>query len=203
MLPVASTPMISTLETGLIAAGSATFVLLLVFVIVFYYLYKNKVFLKSTIDPITDAAELRHLPIHKALVEHAAVDVVLKVIEENKGSVHALIRDYSAFDVAIEIRYDVRVLRALLLLSLPVDPISKAFVDPAEHRYAWTKIIQEDEHTSLVEEVIEMFPHLFMELSQVRDQRGRTSIKIASPRNESLLKEVRTNSLVFIKFSYL
>jgi hypothetical protein len=153
------------------------------FAAAFAFWYYKKYIHKKSEEEQARKSRLTKLPSHRAIFENANTESILEVIDTSVGTIHE--RDYdgqTAFDLAISKEcIDERIVLKLLLRSLPYDPETKQTIDPDQHTYAWTTIVQRDRFAGVINIVLCEYPTLAPLLSRAQDAEGRAAIDIASP----------------------
>jgi hypothetical protein len=128
------------------------------------------------------------LPVHRAIIRRADPDLILRLIEEYSDTVNR--RDHkarTALDLALKVGeldktgVNEDIVIALLMHSLPYDPVSKLGVPPEKHDFAWSRIVQSDKYAGVVGTILSEHPSLVVLLAYAEDTEKRRVIDIASP----------------------
>jgi hypothetical protein len=136
------------------------------------------------------SSKLFRLPVHRSIYENANPATILDCIEQHGSTL--MIKDYdghTALTAAIACQSDAKVIGKLLSLALPFDLGTAAPIAADAHGYSWSKFIQRDEHVTVVEALLDEYPHLAVLLGQAEDELGRKAVNIASGECQRVLKE--------------
>jgi hypothetical protein len=146
----------------------------------------------------TRQKRLQELPVHSmilkyygpdhhkqaAFIQHQRRDELLALIKANIAS--AKERDFdgkTALTLLLNTGVgEVDVVTLLLKNSLPINPFTEEFVDPEDHDYAWTRVVQYERYEPCVKHVLALYPVIGPELAKVEDPEGREAVHIASPK---------------------
>ena len=146
----------------------------------------------------TRQRRLEELPVHSmilryygqdhykqpAFLQHQHRDELLALIKSNIAS--AKQQDFdgkTALTLLLNTGVaEVDLVTLLLINSLPINPFTEEFLDPNEHDYAWTKVVQYERYEPCVKHVLALYPVIGPELAKVEDPEGRAAVHIASPK---------------------
>lgn len=196
--PVASNTLSSQNVLGLalgIGLGLPLFLILLGTVVYLYWRKSSVKYLRKE--------RLRFLPVHKSIVKQMPAEEVMKRISNNSETISQ--KDYdglTAFDLAVDPRYERQdsqeqqeIVLKLVENILPVHPEFKSQRSIDQHGFLWSRIVQSDRHTGVVNEIIDLHRDIAHELAYTVDREGRPVLNIASPLNQFSIRQ----SLYFLK----
>ena len=131
------------------------------------------------------------LLIHQILMDSKSTEKhLLDVIESNKTLMYKLDRfGHNAFQVALEYNVSDEILLELIHYFLPFDPLTKDPINPDNHGYVWTNLVQRDKNADLVDKILNKYAFISLELSKATDTEGRSAINIASQLCQRIIKE--------------
>jgi hypothetical protein len=151
------------------------------------------IFMPKIYRHFMDGLVRRELPIHAAFLSGKDSEKILTLLKQDDVAESAKIRDLedrTALTLAIEAGIENQeVMCELLVRSLPFDPDTAEPVDPDDHDYAWTRVIQKDKYAGIVREILRRHSSTLsiLALAEAEDEDGRAAKDIAGPECKRLI----------------